>query len=169
MPSRVKFQRSLVWLSTVLPATLCLVAIFMLSPTDAVRAQEQEPEVILPACEIRYPGGYDPNTVGVVEGRVASIGHPPQGPVPFRLEAAEEAYTVLTAPAWYWRVRELVIRDGDHVRVKGSKTMGADGNLYLVAQEITGAGAEKPVILRDALGKPAWSGYGHGGRDRRDR
>ena len=39
----------------------------------AVRAQEQEPEVTLPACGIRYPGGYDPNTVGVVEGRVASL------------------------------------------------------------------------------------------------
>ncbi len=135
----------------------------MLSPTDVALAQEQEPDVTLPACEIRYPGGYDPNTVGVVEGRVASIGRPPQGPISFRLEAAEETYTVLTAPAWYWREKELAIQVGDRVRVKGSKTMGADGKLYLIGQEITGGGAEKPVILRDALGKPAWSG----GRGRR--
>ena len=32
--------------------------------------------VTLPACGISYPGGYDPNTVGVVEGRVAAISRP---------------------------------------------------------------------------------------------
>ncbi len=53
--------------------------------------------------------------------------------------------------------------NGDHVRVKGSKTMGADGNLYLVLQEITVGGAEKPEVFRDAAGKPVWSGCGPGG------
>lgn len=155
-------------ISSVLPL-LCLVTVIALPPTAAVRAQEQEPEVTLPACGIRYPGGYDPNTVGVVEGRVATFTRPERGPVSFGLEAVGETYTVLAAPFWYWREQELLIRVGDHVRVKGSKTMGADGNLYLVAKEITGSGAGKPVFLRDALGKPAWAGRGHGGRGRRGR
>jgi hypothetical protein len=148
---------------------LCLAGVITLAPTAEVRAQEQEPEMTLPACGIRYPGGYDPNTVGAVEGRVTSFDHPERGPVSFRLEAAGETYTVFTAPAWYWTDRKITIRNGDRVRVKGSKSMGADGNLYLVAQEITVPGAEKPIILRDVLGKPAWSGCGPGGCGRRGR
>ena len=146
---------------------LSLIALIVLTPTAASRAQDAEPEVTLPACGIRYPGGYDPNTVGVVEGRVAALARPEQGPVSFRLEAAGETYAVLAAPAWFWKDRKIMIANGDRVRVKGSKTMGADGNLYLVLQEITGAGAEKPEILRDAAGKPVWSGCGPGGCGRR--
>lgn len=146
---------------------LCSVVMTVPTPAPVVHAQEQEPEVTLPSCGIRYPGGYDPNTVGVVDGRVAALGHPAQGPVSFRLEDANESYTVFTAPAWYWEERKLGIANGDRVRVKGSKTMGADGNLYLVAQEITVAGAEKPEVLRDAVGKPVWSGCGPGGCGRR--
>lgn len=148
---------------------LCLLAAAALSPTDAARAQEMEPEVTLPACGIRYPGGYDPNTVGVVEGRVASFDHPEQGPVSFSLVTAGETYTVLAAPAWFWEERKIKIVNGDRVRVKGSKTMGADGNLYLVAREITAAGATDPVILRDIRGKPVWSGCGPAGCGRRGR
>jgi hypothetical protein len=142
---------------------LCLAAMLVLTPTTASPARDEEPEVTLPACGIRYPGGYDPNTVGVVEGRVAAITIPEQGPVSFRLEAAGETYAVLAAPAWFWTDRKIVVANGDRVRVKGSKTMGADGNLYLVLREITVAGAEKPEILRDAAGKPVWSGCGPGG------
>lgn len=146
---------------------LSLAALLVLTSTATVRAQEQEPEVTLPACGIRYPGGYDPNTVGVVEGRVAALGRPAQGPVSFRLAAAGETYTVLAAPAWFWEQRKIAIANGDRVSVKGSKTMGADGNLYLVAQEITVSGAEKPEVLRDAGGKPVWSGCGPGGCGKR--
>ena len=149
--------------ASIRPALLLLVVVIALSPAAAARAQESEPETILPACGIRYPGGYDPNTVGVVEGRVAAFERPERGPVSFRLEAAGETYTVFTAPAWFWADRKVGIGNGDRVRVKGSKTMGADGNLYLVAQEITVPGAERPVVLRDLLGRPTWSGCGPGG------
>jgi hypothetical protein len=151
------------------PLLLCLLAATALPPPDAVRAQEKEPETTLPACGIRYPGGYDPNTVGVVEGRVASFNHPEQGPVSFRLVAAGETYTVLAAPAWFWQERKIKIGNGDRVRVKGSKTMGSDGNLYLVAREIAAAGATDPVILRDIQGKPVWSGCGPAGCGSRGR
>lgn len=130
---------------------------------------EREPEVVLPACGIRYPGGFDPNTVGVVEGSAAAVSRPERGPVAFQIEAAGERYTVLAAPDWYWSELKLKIRDGDRVRVKGSKTMGADGNLYLIAQEIALPGAGQPVFLRDAGGRPAWSGCGPKGCQRRGR
>ena len=150
-------------------APLLLFVMFALSPTAVARAQEREPETTLPACGIRYPGGYDPNTVGVVEGRVAAFDRPERGPVSFRLEAAGENYTVFAAPAWYWEDRTIKIRNGDRVRVKGSKSMGADGDLYLVAQEISIAGAEMPIILRDVSGKPVWSGCGPKGCGQRSR
>jgi hypothetical protein len=153
-------------ISSTLPL-LSLAALIALSPAAAARAQEQEPEVTLPACGIRYPGGYDPNTVGVIEGRVARFSRPGQGPVSFRLEAGGETFTVLAAPAWFWEERRIKIESGDSVRVKGSKTMGADGNLYLVAQEITVGDAGKPEVLRDPRGKPVWSGCGPGGCGRR--
>lgn len=145
------------------PAPLVLAVAIAVSVTGAARAQESEPETILPACGIRYPGGYDPNTVGVVEGRVASADHPERGPVSFRLEVAGDTYTIFAAPAWYLADLKIKIGRGDRVRVKGSKTMGADGILYLVAQEITLPGAEQPVVLRDRLGKPAWAGCGSKG------
>ena len=146
-----------------------LAAVVALPAADPARGQEKEPEVTLPACGIRYPGGYDPNTVGIVEGRVASLSRPEQGPVSFRLEADGASYTVLTAPAWYWEERQLAVRDGDQLRVKGSKTMGADGKLYVVVQEITLPGGERPVTLRHSDGKPLWSGCGPKGCGRRGR
>jgi hypothetical protein len=150
------------WRSAALPPLVVLSAFIALMLLDSSRAQqeEKEPEVVLPACGIRYPGGYDPNTVGIVEGRVASFSRPGQGPVSFRIESAGESFTVLAAPSWYWEEQKVTVRDGDRVRVKGSKTMGADGSLYVVAQEITLPGREKPLTLRDAGGKPLWRGCG---------
>lgn len=148
--------------AAVLPLLLGLVVTLGPGPAVCALEQEQEPEVTLPACGIRYPGGYDPNTVGVVEGRVATVDLPTRGPVSFLLEAAGESYTVFAAPAWFWEERKLRVERGDRVRVKGSKSLGADGNLYLVAQEIA-VGAAKPAVLRDARGKPAWSGCGPAG------
>lgn len=148
----------------------CLfAALAALAAAGPACAQSQEPEVTLPACGIRYPGGFDPNTVGVVEGRISAFALPERGPVTFRLDAPGETYVVLAAPFWYWQELKLTFRDGDRLRVKGSKTMGADGNLYLVVQWIEIAGAEKPVVLRDARGKPAWSGRGPRGSERRGR
>jgi len=151
------------WRAAALPVLVGLAAVLALAPADRARAQDKEPEVVLPACGIRYPGGYDPNTVGVVEGRVASFSRPAQGPVSFRVESAEESFTVLAAPSWYWDEQKAALQNGDRVRVKGSKTMGADGSLYLVAQEITLPGSENPLILRDGAGKPRWSGCGPNG------
>lgn len=159
-------------MSGLLPSLLAcgyLAAALALGPAKPVRAQESEPEVTLPGCGIRYPGGFDPNTVGVVEGRVGSLAKQQRGPVSFRLETAGEVYVVLAAPAWYWEERRIAVRDGDRVRVKGSKSMGSDGNLYLIAQEITVAGDEQPITLRDAKGKPAWSGCGPEGCGRHGR
>jgi len=135
----------------------------------AASAQQQEPEETLPACGIRYPGGFDPNTVGVTLGSVSGVDRPERGPVSLRLESGGELYTVLAAPAWYWGELGLVVAVGDRVRVKGSKSMGADGRLYLVAQEIGVAGSDRTFVLRDPRGKPAWSGCGPGGCDRRGR
>jgi hypothetical protein len=157
------------WFRPALVSLLCLAAAIAPAAAQPVHSQEQEPEMVLPACGIRYPGGYDPNTVGVVEGSVAALTRPERGPVTFRLDASGEVYTVLAAPGWYWEELKPAVRDGARVRVKGSKTLGADGNLYLVAQEIVPADAGETLILRDARGKPRWSGCGPrgcGGRGR---
>lgn len=149
-------------LRRVVPAVLCVSALAaaVAAAPRPLHAQEQEPEMLLPACGIRYPGGFDPNTVGVVEGSASGVTRPERGPVTFRLDAGGETYTVLAAPAWYWDELKLQVREGERLRVKGSKTMGADGNLYLVVQEIVPAAGGTPLVLRDGRGKPRWSGCG---------
>lgn len=151
------------------PLVIWMAAIIAFTPAPALIAQEQEPEVILPACRILYPGGYDPNTVGVVEGRVTTLGRPERGPVTLRLESTGGTYIVLTAPAWYLEELKFAVREKERARVKGSKTMGADGKLYLVAQQIDLVDRGGSIALRDAQGKPAWSGCGPGGCGRRGR
>jgi hypothetical protein len=145
---------------------LCLAASFAIPTPQAARAQAQEPEETLPSCGIRYPGGYDPNTVGVASGRVAAFDRPERGPVSFRLDAGGESYIVLAAPAWYWDEQHLAIAIDDQAQVKGSKSMGADGRLYLIAREISVSGSDRLYVFRDARGKPAWSGCGPRGSGR---
>jgi hypothetical protein len=119
---------------------------------------------VLPGCGICYPGGYDVNTAGEVHGVIVELQVPPEGPVRFVVAGKGERWVVLAAPAWYWRSEPLNFAPGDAVAVHGSKTLGADGTLYLVAREIRPPGDAPAAVLRDSHGVPAWSGGRHRGR-----
>jgi len=139
-----------------LAALLCLcfwAACFFSVPGAA--AQE---ETVLPESGIRYPGGFDPNTVGEVQGKVSGLVVPESGPVSFNLAGERETYRVLSGPAWYWGDVSEQIADGTEVRVRGSKSLGKDGNLYIVAQEIDIVGSGKSMLFRSEHGSPVWKG-----------
>ncbi|MBI5016189.1 MAG: hypothetical protein HZB55_11985 [Deltaproteobacteria bacterium] len=107
---------------------------------------------------IRYPGGFDRNTVGEVRGQVGPLTVPEEGPVRFPLESNRDVYTVLAVPRWYWTDLKVDLPEGAEVVVRGSKTVGTDGNLYIVAQELRVVSTGRLVTLRDRGGAPLWTG-----------
>jgi hypothetical protein len=117
----------------------------------------------LPGCGIAYPGGYDLNTVGVVQGELLAIEVPDDGPVRLVVSADSERWVVLSSPAWYWQMTAARFNPGDRVAVRGSKTLGADGVLYLIAREIESAAGGRAVMVRDQLGAPLWREAGRAG------
>ena len=140
---------------------LLLLAIVFL-PFMLRTALAEEVDVVLRNSGVRYPGGFDPNTVGEVQGRAYGLAQPQNGPVRFRIDAGNETYTVLASPGWYWKDLKPQLSDGSNVVVRGSKTLGNDMQLYIVAQKIRLQGSGQILVLRDDAGKPLWSGQAGG-------
>jgi hypothetical protein len=115
---------------------------------------------VLEKSGIRYPEGFDVNTVGDVKGVVQNLVRPEKGPVMFDLATSGSTYTVIASPVWYWDDLKIKISGGDDVKVTGSKTVGKDGILYVVAQEIHVSGASKTFALRDNAGEARWRPVG---------
>jgi len=152
--------------SHVLPFSRCaaLLALPLLFWTTAFlppvlqTAHAEEGDVVLQGSGVRYPGGFDPNTVGEVQGKAFGLDQPPHGPVRFRLEAGNETYTVLASSNWYWKDLKAQLPDGSNVVVRGSKSLGNDMQLYIVAQKIRLVDSGRSLVLRNEAGKPLWKG-----------
>lgn len=130
---------------------LCLAAASFAGAVEKGGAFEQS--------GIHFPGGFDLNTVGELTGRVAGIYRPSgNGPVMINLETIWEKYSVITCPLWYWDELKVNISAGEEIRVIGSKSLGQDSNLYIIAQEINFVGQGKTITLRSKTGTPLWSG-----------
>jgi hypothetical protein len=129
----------------------------------------EEKDYVLPESGIHYPGGFDTNTIGEVRGKASDPVFPATGPVQFRLVSDRDTYIVLASPKWYWSDLRVHFPEGTPVRVRGSKTLGKDGKLYIIAQEIQVLPEGKSVALRGEDGYPLWKGAasgtmgGHGG------
>lgn len=127
------------------------------APTAARCADAQQSrEQVLPGCGICYPAGYDINTVGDVQGTVLDFQEPDEGPARFVVSGQRERWVVLAAPAWFLKSSACRFSPGDSVTVRGSKTLGSDGVLYLIAREIQPAGDAPVLVLRDRRGVPLW-------------
>jgi hypothetical protein len=131
------------------------VLLIFMFPSTPVYADEVN--MVLEKSGILYPGGFDLNTLGEVRGKVRNLTVPQTGPVYFGLTAEKDTYTVLASPAWYWRQSGLGMAEGDKVTVKGSKSLGMDRNLYIIAQNIKNEATGKIITLRNEDGKPLWS------------
>lgn len=131
-------------------------------PPALKTAHAEEADVVLQGSGVRYPGGFDPNTVGEVQGKAYGLAQPQNGPVRFRLEAGKESYTVLASSNWYWKDLKTQLSDGSNVVVRGSKSLGNDMQLYIVAQKIRLLDSGRTVVLRDEAGKPLWKGMAGG-------
>ena len=134
-----------------------LILFFVLPFFLPVGASEKE--IILEESGIRYPSGFDTNTVGEVSGRVGIFFKPEVGPVRFQLVTDRETYVVLTSPPWYWNEIQFKISEGTEIIVRGSKSFGKDGNLYIVAQEIRIPFSGQCFVFRRKEGIPLWKGH----------
>jgi len=150
------------WDRTVYAFLSFLAFLFFLVP--AVMADNG---TVLPESGILYPDGFDVNTVGVIQGRASHIRIPKSGPVQFYIATGREVFTVLASPSWYWNDLKGNSMEGMEVRVRGSKTLGKDGNLYLIAQEIRIIPSSKVLVFRGADGSPFWRDGGLSGEGRR--
>ena len=126
------------------------------------RAYALEKDIVLPESGIHYPGGFDSNTVGKVRGIAYGFSKPANGPVRFRLDSGRETYTVLASPGWYWNDLGAELPDRTEVLVQGSKSMGKDGRLYIVAQEVQNLSTGQSLAFRDEDGFPLWKGAARG-------
>lgn len=154
----VKAGRGRAALSALLPGFLC--ALFLFSAGRIALAAGNG--TVLEGSGIHYPGGFDPNTVGEVRGTVHDVDRPERGPMLFRLESGKETYTVLVSPSWYWEDLRTEIPEGAEVSVRGSKTLGRDIRMYIIAQEIRVMSSGKTWAFRDEKGFPLWKGQGGG-------
>lgn len=144
-------------------ALLLVFGLFAAELIPPARTLAQEDDITLPESGIRYPSGFDSNTVGEVKGTVQGLlTKPGSGPVRFQIMSARETYTILACPAWFWSDLAPGIREGDEVRIRGSKTLGTDGKLYLVAQEIEMVSTGRILTLRTEEGFPLWAGHRRG-------
>jgi hypothetical protein len=148
----IKRSRVIYALLSIFSAILMLVA----SPAFA-----DEGSIVLERSGIIYPGGFDLNTVGEIHGNVSALEVPDKGPVTFGLTSENDFYTVLASPAWYWRQTGLSLNEGSVVTVKGSKSLGKDSRLYIIAEDIRREGSDKVITLRSKNGKPVWSNASH--------
>ena len=154
----VKTGRSRAGLSALLLA-LFSCASLLFSGGVAAGAEEG---ARLEGSGIHYPGGFDPNTVGEIRGTVHDVHRPERGPVRFRLETGVERYTVLVSPAWYWEDVKAEAPEGAAVSVRGSKTLGRDMELYVIAQEFRVVSSGRSWTFRDGDGFPLWKGRAGG-------
>ncbi len=151
-----------------------LSTLFCLIPLSSVTAAEGDRS--FERSGIHFPGGFDPNTVGDLRGRASGLHRPASGSGPLKidLETQWERYIVIVCPPWYWDELKAKFLVGEELRVIGSKSLGKDSNLYIIAQEIHFIGQGRSIMLRDKAGTPLWNGHhgktgsqqGYGGRGR---
>ena len=105
--------------------------------------------------------GYDANTVSTISGRIVSL----QVGAEYRksslvLENNGTQAIVVLGPHRYWAEFGIELKAGDLVTVRGSKALGKDGKVYVLAQKFTDTSQNTSVTLRNESGHPAWVGGG---------
>ena len=144
--------------SALLPGFFCVLFLLPVGSTALAAGNG----TVLEGSGIHYPDGFDPNTVGEVRGTARGVEKPERGPMRFRLESGKETYTVLVSPSWYWQDLRTEIPEGAEVSVRGSKTLGRDMGMYIIAQEIRVMSSGRGWAFRDEKGFPLWKGQGGG-------
>jgi hypothetical protein len=110
-------------------------------------------------------GLYDPATEVKVSGRVSGVENvtPPGGPgrmgagggLHLTLATGSDSVVAHLGPAAFLKEQAFDVAVGDDVEILGSRVQ-LDGKPVLLAREVKKGG--RTVTLRDASGRPLWSG-----------
>jgi|WetSurMetagenome_2_1015567.scaffolds.fasta_scaffold00164_21 hypothetical protein len=113
----------------------------------------------------QYEGaeGYDENTEIRIKGAVTEVLPGMRGSVIVILKTSNREYRVVTGPQRYLYQEGFEFRTGDRVRVTGSKFIGRDGCLYVIARWISNVSTGRILLLRDSALIPLWRGPHHMG------
>ena len=117
----------------------------------------------LASAESDIKEGYDENTEITVSGTILEITHHMRGPVIVRLSSRGRVYNIKTAPLWYLAKENITFVTGAQIEVMGSKYVGTDGNLYLMARQIKDPATGQTFVMRDSACRPLWWGDRRGG------
>lgn len=107
---------------------------------------------------------YDPNTEARVEGTVQEVtevsppaaqGRRSLGGTHVALKTATEVLSVHLGPTTYMKEKKVDLAPGQTIVVLGSRVT-VDGEAVVIAREVTRGSTV--WTLRDAAGRPAWSG-----------
>jgi hypothetical protein len=110
-------------------------------------------------AEYESTEGYDENTEIRVMGKVTSLVQRARGPVIIVLQTANRDYKVITGPPWYLAQEGFDLKLGDELKIRGSKFIGRDGNVYIVARRIKDTSTGKVLKLMDEACMPYWRGH----------
>ncbi len=132
-------------------SVLLLLALLALAPVPA-RADSPPPRT---AAKVRF----DPSKVVTVSGTVLGEHRADHGKgvksVRLVVKVDSEQVSVHLGPDTWVDRQKPTFAKGDEVTVKGSR-FDYDGGVIIIAQSVTRGG--ETLVLRDATGKPAWSG-----------
>jgi hypothetical protein len=108
-----------------------------------------------------YGRMYDPQTVVTIRGVVVSLDSitPMKGMsygVHATLKTEQETIPVHLGPGWYVEYQDVRIAPGDTLAVMGSR-ITLEGKPVIIAAEVRKG--EDVLVIRDARGFPAWSGW----------
>ena len=117
----------------------------------------------LASAESDIKEGYDENTEINVSGTILEITPHTRGPVIVRLSSKGRVYNIKTAPLWYLAKENITFVTGAQIEVMGSKYVGTDGNLYLMARQIKDPTTGQIIMMRDSACRPLWWGDRRGG------
>jgi hypothetical protein len=110
-------------------------------------------------AEYETTEGYDENTEIKIAGTVTQVVPRARGPVTIIIRTVNRDYMVITGPQWFIVQEGFNLKAGDILRVTGSKFIGRDGNLYIVARKIKDSSTGKVLRLRDSNLLPFWRGH----------
>lgn len=109
----------------------------------------------------QYQRMFNPTTVETITGTVESVDKfkPMTGMyagIHLMVKTDKETIKVHLGPEWYIERLDTKIEKGDKVEIKGSRVTFA-GEPAIIASEVKKG--DNVLILRDASGIPAWSGW----------
>lgn len=104
--------------------------------------------------------GYDVNTVATVTGKVITtpLLTEREGVIVEISSTSTEKIHLSVGPSAYWEKHGIPLRLNDDITVKGSKSQGKDGKIYLLVRKLENRTTGSQVEMRNGQGEAAWNG-----------